>query len=137
MAGKSPKGPGYIYIFVNDTNPNEVKIGLSINPVARQKQLHSTGTAKPMYIHSVWEVLNMKEAETIAHEVMKGHRVNPKREFFHLVPEEAALDLETPHPHFGGHDLADDYLHTIGELIEDAWEYCDIHYTRVHGNVYY
>ena len=39
MVGRSPKGPGYIYIFVNDTNPNEVKIGLSINPEGREYTL--------------------------------------------------------------------------------------------------
>ncbi|NOJ09386.1 GIY-YIG nuclease family protein [Vibrio splendidus] len=137
MVGRSPKGPGYIYIFVNDTNPNEVKIGLSINPVARQKQLHSTGTARSMNLHTIWEVPNMKEAELIAHEVMKGHRVNPRREFFHLVPEEASLELETPHQHFGGHDLADEYLCTLSRLIEDAWDYCDIDYTQVKGNTYF
>ena len=49
MAGQSPSGPGYIYILVNETNPNEIKIGLSVNPARRVKQLHSSGTAMPMY----------------------------------------------------------------------------------------
>jgi hypothetical protein len=131
MTGKSPKGPGYIYIFVNRTNPNEIKIGLSVDPVARVQQLHSSGTAKPMYIQYVWYVTNMKLAEQVAHEIMREHRVNPRREFFHLVPDSAALYLETPHQHFGGHDLADVYLHTIRELIEDGWDYLDIDYARV------
>lgn len=131
MAGKSPKGPGYIYILVNSTNPNEIKIGLSVDPVRRVKQLHSSGTAMPMYFKYVWYVLNMQLAEAVAHEVMRGHRVNPRREFFHLVPEEAALELETPHQHFGGDDLADVYLHTISELIEDGWDYLDIWYATV------
>ena len=131
MAGKSPKGPGYIYILVNSTNPNEIKIGLSINPVRRVQQLHSYGTAMPMYFQYVWYVPNMKLAEEAAHEIMRGHRVNPRREFFHLVPANAALDLETPHQHFGGHDLADIYLHTIRELIENGWEYLNINYTRI------
>lgn len=131
MAGKSPKGPGYIYILVNSTNPNEIKIGLSVDPVRRVQQLHSSGTAMPMYFQYVWYVPNMKLAEEAAHEVMRGHRVNPRREFFHLVPANAALDLETPHQHFGGHDLADVYLHTIRELIEDGWEYLNINYARI------
>lgn len=131
MAGKSPKGPGYIYILVNSTNPNEIKIGLSINPVRRVQQLHSSGTAMPMYFQYVWYVPNMKLAEEAAHEIMRGHRVNPRREFFHLVPANAALDLETPHQHFGGHDLADIYLHTIRELIENGWKYLNINYTRI------
>jgi len=131
MAGRSPKGPGYIYILVNSTNPNEIKIGLSVDPVRRVKQLHTSGTAKPMYFQYVWEVPNMKVAEDAAHEIMKGHRVNRRREFFHLVPEDAALDLETPHLHFGGHELAEEYLHTVRELIEDGWEYLNIDYKLV------
>mgnify|MGYP000488240578 CR=1 FL=1 len=133
MAGRSPRGPGCIYILVNSTNPNEFKIGLSVDPVRRVKQLHSSGTAKPMYFQYVWHVPNMKIAEDAAHQVMSGHRVNPKREFFHLVSEEAALDLETPHQHFGGHELADGYLHTVRELIEDGWDYLGIEHTRVLG----
>ena len=131
MAGQSPSGPGYIYILVNETNPNEIKIGLSVNPARRVKQLHSSGTAMPMYFKYLWHVPNMKLAEEAAHEIMRGHRVNPRREFFYLVPDEAALDLETPHQHFSGHDLASDYLHTFRELIEDGWDYLNIRYVRI------
>ncbi|HFQ5397133.1 TPA: GIY-YIG nuclease family protein [Vibrio vulnificus] len=131
MAGRSPKEPGYIYILVNSTNPNEFKIGLSVDPGRRAKQLHSSGTAQPMYFQYVWSVTNMKLAESVAHEIMGGHRVNPKREFFHLVPEGSELELETPHQHFGGHDLADQYLHTVRELIEDGWDYLEIEYELV------
>lgn len=131
MAGKSPSGPGYIYIFLNETNPNEIKIGLSIDPIRRVKQLHTSGTALPMRFKYVWEVSNMKKAEEAAHEIMRGHRVNPRREIFHLVPAGAALDLETPHPHFGGHDLADVYLETVRDLIEDGWDYLGIEYALV------
>ncbi len=84
-----------------------------------------------MYFKYVWKVSNMKIAENAAHEIMKGHRVNPRREFFHLVPVEAALDLETPHQHFGGHDLADVYLEPVRELIEDGWDYIGIEYELV------
>lgn len=131
MAGITPSGPGYIYILVNETNPNEFKIGLSVDPVRRVKQLHTSGTALPMYFKYVWKVINMKEAEHAAHAVMSGHRVNSRREFFHLVPADQALYLETPHPHLGGHDLADVYLEAVRELIEDGWDYLDIKYTLV------
>ncbi|WP_408607700.1 GIY-YIG nuclease family protein [Enterovibrio coralii] len=105
-------------------------------PVARRKQLHTTGTAEPMHIHTVWKVSNMIEAETIAHQVMVGHRVNRKREFFHLVTESDVDKLATPHPHFG-YDLADDYLYTISVLIEKAWEDLEIDYTCEKGNQYF
>jgi T5orf172 domain len=131
MTGKSSNEPGYIYIIVNETNPNEIKIGLSIDPVSRVKQLHTSGTALPMYFKFIWYVSNMKIAEKAAHEIMKGHRVNPRREFFHLVPVDSAVNLETPHPHFGGHDLADVYLETVRELIENGWETIGIEYELV------
>ena len=133
MAGKSHKGEGYIYILVNSTNPNEIKIGLSIDPFKRIKQLHTSGTAMPMYPQYLWKVSNMKTAEAYAHQTMKGHRVNPKREFFHLVPQSDALNLETPHQHFGGYELAEIYLHTIRELIENVWDYADIEYNLVYS----
>ncbi len=132
MTGKSPSEPGYIYILLNNTNPNEFKIGLSIDPVRRASQLHTSGTALPMYFKYIWLVSNMKIAEEAAHEIMKGHRVNPRREFFHLVPIDSALYLETPHPHFGGHELADVYLETVRELIENGWDHIGIQYELVH-----
>ncbi|MCG9777609.1 GIY-YIG nuclease family protein [Photobacterium damselae] len=121
---------GYIYLFVNENNPNEIKIGLSKDPIRRRKELHSTGTPLPMYIKYIWAVRNMREAEKIAHHRMREHRINDRREFFNIVTDEGALELETPHQHYGGHELADVYLGALRELIEDDWEYCDIYYER-------
>lgn len=132
MAGTSPNEPGYIYILLNDTNPNEFKIGLSVEPNRRIKQLHTSGTALPMIPRYLWEVSNMKIAETAAHDIMNYHRVNPRREIFHLVPADSATDLETPHPHLGGHDLADLYLETVCERIEEIWDHIGIDYKLVY-----
>ncbi|EGQ7698210.1 TPA: GIY-YIG nuclease family protein [Vibrio parahaemolyticus] len=121
-------GHGYIYLFVNENNPNEIKIGLSQDPIRRRKELHTTSTPLPMYIKYIWAVRNMREAEKVAHYRMRGHRINDRREFFNIVTDEAALELETPHQHFGGHDLADIYLDRLRELIEDDWECCGIYY---------
>lgn len=124
------KGHGYIYLFVNENNPNEIKIGLSIDPVRRRQELHSTGTSLPMNIKYLWSVHDMRKAEKIAHFSMRDHRINDRREFFNIVTSEAAQHLETPHQHYGGHDLADIYLHSLRERIEDDWEYSDIYYQR-------
>ncbi|HCE2702332.1 GIY-YIG nuclease family protein [Vibrio alginolyticus] len=131
---------GYIYIFVNTTNPNEIKIGLTNDPIRRRQELHTTGTAELMYVQQLWLVEDMGRAEKIAHDRMAGHRVNDKREFFHLVTEDMAIDqinlptrqqLEIPHQIFGGHELAADYIYTISELIEEDWDYRGIKYREV------
>ncbi|GAB3530724.1 GIY-YIG nuclease family protein [Photobacterium alginatilyticum] len=124
------QGYGYIYLFVNENNPNEIKIGFSKDPITRRQQLHTTGTAQPMYIKYLWAVKDMREAERVAHYRMRGHRINDQREFFNIVTEDGALELEVPHQHYGGHDLADVYLDCLRNLIEDDWEYCGIHYER-------
>lgn len=122
---------GYIYIFVNATNPNEIKIGLTNDPIRRRQELHTTGTAELMYVQKLWLVDDMGQAERIAHVRMAGHRVNDKREFFHLVTSDMAINqinlptrqqLEIPHQFFGGHDLAADYIDTLSGLIEEDWD---------------
>lgn len=48
---------GYVYILRDRVNNNEIKVGLSKDPISRIKQLHNTSTALPMYLYYVWEGL--------------------------------------------------------------------------------
>ena len=54
---------GYVYILRDRLNNNEIKVGLSKDPISRIKQLHNTSTALPMYLYYVWEVQDMIYAE--------------------------------------------------------------------------
>lgn len=65
---------------------NDIKVGLSINPTNRQKQLYRTNTPLPYNLHTVWAVENHFMAEKIAHDVLIAHRINMKREWFEIVP---------------------------------------------------
>ncbi|MDE1225682.1 GIY-YIG nuclease family protein [Vibrio aestuarianus] len=126
------KGHGYIYVMLDQLNPNLIKIGLSKEPIDRQAQLYTTSTALPMTIKYIWTVTDMKLAEDVAHFFMRGHRVNGRREFFELVTPTAAIetDLETPHQHYNGEELADVYLYSLMEELESQWDYMGVEYRR-------
>ena len=122
---------GYIYLFVNSTNPNEIKIGKSVSPMERLRQLHNTSTARPMYAYYIWEVKAMTQAEKIAHANLDDRRISKDREFFNVITEDEALfaNLEVPVQHGQGHDLVEGYLLTIREILERAWDYWEVDYT--------
>lgn len=61
-----------------------VKIGFSNNPVRRCRELYSSGVPYPFHILHVWEVLNMREVETLIHNELILYRLNLKREFFDI-----------------------------------------------------
>jgi len=123
MKPKKEPTPGFIYIFRNFLNNNLIKVGLSKDPIARNKQLHTTGTELPMTIYHVWHVNNMRLAEQAAHDILSGHRVNNRREFFEIAPL----------PHFNefertNYDVTSEFLYTLTGLIEDGWDYLEIQY---------
>lgn len=115
--------PGFIYIFRDHLNNNLIKVGFTKDPLTRRKQLHTTGTALPMTIYHVWNVSDKHLAEQAAHEILKGHRVNGRREFFEIAPL----------PHFSSfertdYDITSDFLYTLRGLIEEGWDFLDITY---------
>jgi len=40
-------GPGYIYVFRHPQYNNQIKVGLTKNPIQRQRQLYTTATPFP------------------------------------------------------------------------------------------
>lgn len=115
--------PGFIYIFRDCLNNNPIKVGFSKDPLARRKQLHTTGTALPVTIYYVWDVSDKYLAEEAAHEILSGHRVNGRREFFEIAPL----------PHFGSfertnYDITSDFLYTLRGLIEEGLNFLAIIY---------
>lgn len=125
------KGHGYIYVMLDALNPNVIKIGLSKEPIHRQAGLYNTSTPLPFVIKYIWAVTDMELAEDIAHIFMASHRINGRREFFELVTQTAAFetDLETPHQHYG-EELADVYLYSLMEELENQWDYMGVEYAR-------
>lgn len=92
-----PDMPGYVYVFRDvGEHSNEIKVGYSIHPKDRVRQLHSSGTIWPMQVYWLWEVSNMRLAEKAAHAALEAHRINPRREFFEIAPS-PHFNLEERH----------------------------------------
>ncbi|ENI4488015.1 GIY-YIG nuclease family protein [Vibrio fluvialis] len=127
---------GYVYLMLDPVNPNTFKFGLSKDPIERVEQLYTTGTPDRLELYQVWSVTNMRSAERIAHKRFADHRLNDSREFFEIVTFKGALDhnLEVPHQHFGGRDLADIYLQALTELLEADWYQAGLTFEEVDIN---
>lgn len=87
---------GYVYVMINPSLPNLVKIGkTSREPNERAKELSSaTGVPTPFILVYYKPFRDCNLAETIIHHFFeeKGARVNGNREFFQ-VPTTEAIDL--------------------------------------------
>ncbi|WP_287804059.1 GIY-YIG nuclease family protein [Diaphorobacter sp.] len=82
------KIPGFVYILKNldPTWANRIKVGLSVDPHERGKQLFTTGVPFPYWTYHAWAVTNMAIAEAIAHNVLIDHRIANNREHFDIIP---------------------------------------------------
>lgn len=79
---------GFVYVL-RSYDPawyNRIKVGLSVDPVERGRQLFSTGVPFPFFVYEAWAVTDMAFAERIAHSVLADHRVNNSREHFDVIP---------------------------------------------------
>jgi len=85
---------GHVYIMLNPAMPGMVKIGRTRDQTkARARQLHSTGVPRAFVV--LWQELvhDSDEVEEKLHERFKASRVNPRREFFEIEPQEAIREL--------------------------------------------
>ena len=84
---------GYIYVMTNESYAdNIIKIGYTDDIERRQKELFTTAVPVPFDIYCTYET-NMKNSDKIIHERFSKFRVNGKREFFRLAPEEVYKEL--------------------------------------------
>lgn len=92
---------GYLYCFSNTSMPGILKVGMTERtPIIRLNEANSSDTWRPpnpYLIEFAKKVLNPKEKETNIHKLLSQYteRINPKREFFRVSPEEvnAFFDL--------------------------------------------
>lgn len=94
------KSLGYVYIMTNPCfRENCIKIGkTSSNPEKRKEQLSApTGIPLPFELYAYVESEQYSEIESAIIEVLTlaGKRINPKREFFNLLPDDALKYLVT------------------------------------------
>jgi len=80
---------GYVYCLSNISIPGLVKVGMTERtPEERVLELFTTGVATPFKVEFAKKVINPKQKECDVHVILKKYRVNPKREFFRISPEE-------------------------------------------------
>ena len=87
---------GIVYVLTNPAMPGLVKIGKtargSIN--ARLNELYSTGVPVPFECAFAARVTDEAKVESAFHRAFGPYRLNPKREFFQIEPEQAIALLE-------------------------------------------
>ena len=85
---------GSVYVLTNPAMPNMVKIGKTTRDVElRLADLYSTGVPLPFECEYAAKVKNVDKTEKAFHTAFEPSRVNPKREFFNINPEQAIAVL--------------------------------------------
>ncbi len=86
---------GSVYVLTNPAMPNMVKIGKTTRNVElRLADLYSTGVPLPFECEYAAKVKDVDKTEKAFHTAFSPNRVNPKREFFNIDPEQAIAVLE-------------------------------------------
>lgn len=82
---------GFVYVLTNPAMPGMVKVGQSgLLAEDRARVLNTTGVPLPYTVEHRTLTSYPVAVERRAHELLDGHRVNPKREFFAVTPQRAA-----------------------------------------------
>lgn len=86
-----------VYVLTNSAMPGLVKIGITgqdADAAKRIAQLYTTGVPVPFDLAFACRVPNAAEVERALHTAFGPHRINPKREFFQIEPEQAIAILK-------------------------------------------
>ena len=85
---------GIVYVLTNPAMPGLVKIGQTTNEITiRMNELNTTGVPFPFDCLFACEVDDCKTVENALHKAFYPYRVNPKREFFEIDPDQAIVLL--------------------------------------------
>jgi hypothetical protein len=88
-----------VYVLTNSAMPGLVKIGRTGQDDAKVRidQLYTTGVPVPFTLEFACRVQNADEVERALHIAFGPSRINPKREFFRIEPEQAIAILKLLH----------------------------------------
>ncbi|WP_321842683.1 GIY-YIG nuclease family protein [Paraburkholderia bannensis] len=88
-----------VYVLTNPAMPGLVKIGFTGQEDANTRigQLYTTGVPVPFKLEFACRVQNAEEVEKALHVAFAPSRINPRREFFQIEPEQAVAILRLPH----------------------------------------
>lgn len=91
-------GPGYVYILTNPAMPGLIKIGKTrLNPTDRANQLQTTGVPQGFQVEYACHTPDPEAVEQAMHVAFGPRRVNDRREFFEIEPEQAVAVLALHH----------------------------------------
>lgn len=87
--------PDIVYVVTNPAMPGLVKIGYTSQADAKDRiaQLYGTGVPVPFDLEYAARVDNADKVEEALHTAFAPYRINPKREFFRIEPEQAIVIL--------------------------------------------
>ena len=87
---------GIVYVLTNPAMPGIVKIGKTSRDSvdARLNELYSTGVPVPFECAFAGRIADEGKVERAFHMAFGPYRINPKREFFEIEPEQAIALLE-------------------------------------------
>ena len=79
-----------VYVLRNEAMPNLIKIGKTQRKdlQARMSELYSTGVPLPFECLWAGEVSDCSKIESLIHNAFRNCRINPKREFFNIEPDQ-------------------------------------------------
>lgn len=97
-----------VYVLENPAMPGLVKIGRTSQEEvgSRLAQLYTTGVPVPFELKFACRVPNSDEVESALHLAFSPQRINPKREFFRIEPEQAIAILKLLHVEDATADVA-------------------------------
>lgn len=89
----------FVYVITNPAMPGLVKIGRtdSDDVGLRIAQLNTTAVPLPFELHFACRVPNATQVEDALHLAFGPQRLNPKREFFSIEPDQAIAILKLLH----------------------------------------
>lgn len=85
-----------VYVLTNSAMPGLVKVGKTSadDPLTRVSQLYTTGVPVPFTIEYACRVESYDEVERALHIAFGPQRINPRREFFEIEPEQVIAVLQ-------------------------------------------
>lgn len=90
--------PGFVYILTNPAMPGLIKIGKTrLAPADRAAQLHTTGVPAGFQVEYACRTPNPEAVEQAMHVAFGPRRVNDRREFFEIEPDQAIAVLALHH----------------------------------------
>ena len=90
-----PRSEGIVYVLTNPAMPGIVKIGKTTRGMgARLNELYSTGVPLPFECAYAARVDDESKVERAFHQAFGPYRINSRREFFDIEPEQAIALLE-------------------------------------------